>query len=262
MVSTNEDHLVEIPAGEYVFREGELGTEMYIVHRGRVEILKRVADEENDEALLAVFEQGDFFGELSLLDDQPRSASVKALEDTVLVCIDGATFIQMLRETPEIAVRMMRKLSRRLRHTDRLLQEALDGQGEASGEVEAAAEVAAPEEDGAAHGAVALRYKLVDANSSTTFEIGTQEETLIGRADPVTGIRPSVDLTAIDTQRSCSRRHARIFQREGRLFLVEEIGSMNGTFVNGQRLDTGAPVEIKQGDILRFGVLKLELQSA
>jgi pSer/pThr/pTyr-binding forkhead associated (FHA) protein len=92
------------------------------------------------------------------------------------------------------------------------------------------------------------------------FEFAADRETLIGRADPVTGIQPTVDLTAIDTQRSCSRRHARLFRRGGRLYLVEEVGSMNGTFVNGRRLDTGVPVEVQPGDVLRFGVLKLELR--
>jgi hypothetical protein len=254
VASETADHFVEVEKGQYVFHEGDLGTEMYVIHRGRVEILKRVDGQENGEAVLAVFEQGDFFGELSLLDDQPRSASVRALEDSVLVEIDGATFIQMLRETPEIAVRMMRKLSRRLRDTDRLLQEALDGGEDRSREREARAQPAAP--------AVPCGdlFRLVSMEGGREFEFAADRETLIGRADPVTGIQPTVDLTAIDTQRSCSRRHARLFRRGGRLYLVEEVGSMNGTFVNGRRLDTGVPVEVQPGDVLRFGVLKLELR--
>jgi CRP-like cAMP-binding protein len=58
-------HRQEVAAGDYVFREGELGTEMYIVQEGQVEILKRIGGEERQ---LAVLEKGDFFGEMSLLE--------------------------------------------------------------------------------------------------------------------------------------------------------------------------------------------------
>ena len=122
----NSSDLVEVEQGDYIFREGDLGTEMYVIHQGRVEILKRV---EGGETQLAVFEQGDFFGELSLLDEEPRSASVRALEDSTLVRISSATFIQMLTETPDIRVRMMRKLSARMRATDQRLQQDLPIRG-------------------------------------------------------------------------------------------------------------------------------------
>lgn len=255
------EHLIEVPAGEYVFHEGDLGTEMFIVHRGRVEILKRVGDD-SSEAQLAVFEQGDFFGELSLLDDQPRSASVRALEDTVLIAVSGSTFIQMLSENPEVAVRMMRKLSRRLRHTDRLLQEALGGR---SGMPPAAAP-APPSKppsrppSSSAEASPPSQVVLVDSSSGVVFDLAPGPVTTIGRGDPVTGIEPHVDLTSVDSQRSSSRRHAKLLRRGDRLFLAEEIGTMNGTFVNGHRLDTGKPVEVEPGDKLRFGVLEFVLE--
>ena len=59
-----------------------------------------------------------------------------------------------------------------------------------------------------------------------------------------------------DSQRSISRRHAKIFRREGRFYVREEIGTMNGTFVNGERIETGLPVEFKDGDEVRFGLVK------
>jgi len=198
---------------------------------------------------LAVFEQGDFFGELSLLDEEPRSASVRALEDCVAVRINGATFIQMLSETPEIAVRMMRKLSTRMRATDRRLQEALGHS------VAGAAEAAAPAPPPTASSAV---YRLIDPKSGVFFDLAAGPENTIGRSDPVTGINPEIDLTSVDTDRSSSRRHAKIHRRDDRFYLVEEIGTMNGTFVNGRRIETGTPVEIRPGDLLRIGVLEFE----
>src|SRR5688572_1623970 len=112
----------ELAAGDYVFREGELGTEMFILQEGQVEILKTL---DGVDEQLAVLEKGDFFGEMSLLEDLPRTATARAVTPCKLIRIDGATFDQMLRNKPEIAVRIMRKLSRRLRQTDQMLREAL-----------------------------------------------------------------------------------------------------------------------------------------
>jgi len=110
---------VDFSAGEIIFREGDLGTEMYIISEGKVEILNRMGE---DDRVLAVLEKGDFFGEMSVLEDLPRAATARALTDSRLLQINGSTFDQMLQSNPEIAVRMMRKLSRRLRETDELLK--------------------------------------------------------------------------------------------------------------------------------------------
>lgn len=239
------DITVAVGAEEFVFREGELGTEMFIVHEGRIEILKELQGELRQ---LAVLEKGDFFGEMSLLEDLPRTASARALTACSLLRINGATFDQMLRANPEIAVRMMRKLSRRLRETDQLLKQALG-----SSAVSAAPEMPTPEE---AVAAAAAPQRLLHVKSGMEFFLVQSSETTIGRADPVTGINPDVDLTPVDSQRSISRRHAKLYRRSAKFFVAEEIGTMNGTFVNGTRIETGVPVEIKDGDEVRFGVVE------
>jgi CRP-like cAMP-binding protein len=239
-------YTIELAAGELAFREGDLGTEMFILQEGQVAILKEV---DGQEQQLAVLEKGDFFGEMSLLEDLPRTASARALEDCKLIRINGATFDQMLRSRPEIAVRIMRKLSRRLRHTDQLLQEALGSAAPAAGGDVPAMEVEAEAATGL--------QKLVHLASNMEFRLSSSSETLVGRRDPVTGIQPDVDLTPVDTQRSTSRRHAKIYHRNERFFVTEEIGTMNGTFVNGERVETGVPVEIQSGDEVQFGLVKL-----
>jgi len=239
----------EHAAGEYLFREGELGTEMFILQEGQVEILKTVNGEDEQLALL---EKGDFFGEMSLLEDLPRTASARAIVDCKVIRINGATFDQMLRTKPEIAVRIMRKLSRRLRQTDQMLREAL---GEKGGEEMRAPEMPAEDKPSLQ----AAPQKLIHA-SGMEFPLSTSSETLVGRRDPVTGIHPDVDLTPVDTQRSTSRRHAKIYRRGGKFFVCEEIGTMNGTFVNGERVETGVPVEVKPGDELQFGLVKMAFQ--
>jgi CRP-like cAMP-binding protein len=247
---------VDVKAGDYIFREGELGTEMFIIHDGRVEVLQKVGEEEK---CLAVFEKGDFFGEMSLLEDLPRAASVRALSDVRLLQINGATFSQMLRDNPEIAVRMMRKLSRRMRETDRLLREALHATGAPP---KTAPDVPTPEpprhdEEG---DEAAVPERLIHDKSGMEFVLSRGSETSIGRRDPVTGIYPDIDLTPVDAQRSISRRHAKIYRRGKKYFLSEEIGTMNGTFCNGLRLETGVPTEIKPGDEVRLGMVVTEFQ--
>ena len=61
-------------------------------------------------------------------------------------------------------------------------------------------------------------------------------EALLGRFDSVTGQSPEVDLTKEDQSRNISRRHARLVVKDGKFFIAEEIGTMNGTFLNGKKL--------------------------
>jgi len=248
------DHMVEFMEGEYIFREGDLGREMFIVHEGKVEILQRVGAE--DKAL-AIFEKGDFFGEMSILEDLPRTATARAASDVRLLQINGAAFSQMIRDNPEIAVRMMRKLSRRMRETDKMLRDALIQAGAAprsSPEVPAGPE---PEEAVATskEKAPEVLERMVHTKSGMEFPLAAGPETTVGRKDPVTGIYPDIDLTPVDGQRSISRRHAKVYRRGAKYFASEEIGTMNGTYVNGERLETGVPAEIKPGDEVRFGMV-------
>ncbi len=235
---------VDIPAGSYVFREGELGREMFIIQDGQVEITQHAAGEERQ---LAVLEKGDFFGEMALLEDLPRAGSARALTEVRLVQINGSTFDQMLRDNPEIAVRMMRKLSRRLRETDQQLRDLMDQTRGSLAEVPSAippTPATGPE-------------RLVHVPSGMEFPLASGSETTIGRKDPVTGIYPDIDLTPADSQRSVSRRHAKIYRRGRKFFLGEEIGTVNATFLNGARLETGVPAELRPGDEVRCGVVSM-----
>src|SRR5579864_7931040 len=238
---------VDFSAGEIIFREGDLGTEMYIISEGKVEILNRMGE---DDRVLAVLEKGDFFGEMSVLEDLPRAATARALTDSRLLQINGSTFDQMLQANPEIAVRSMRKLSRRLRETDDLLKTSFGSRvSPVSSEIPSlAAQIPAEGQE-----------KLVHP-SGMEFPLSIGPETTIGRRDPVTGIFPDVDLTPVDSQRSVSRRHSKIYRRGTKFFLSEEIGTMNATFLNGVRLETGVPGEVLPGAEVRCGVVVLRFE--
>ncbi|HEY3172437.1 MAG TPA: cyclic nucleotide-binding domain-containing protein [Thermoanaerobaculia bacterium] len=245
-----ERYLVTHPMGDIIFSEGEIGTEMYIIQSGTVELLKEIG---GSTRVLSTLEKGDFFGEMSVLEDLPRTASARAKTDVELVRINGATFDAMLKSNTEIAVRMMRKLSRRLREVTGMLEEALGRR---------VPDEEKPVERRAVREPQPNAFRLVAPEGKAEFFLHPEGDTLIGRGDPVTGITPDVDLSSLDPQRSTSRRHAKIYPMGGRLYLMEEIGVMNGTFVNGSRVTTGTPVPVAGGDELRFGLVPLMLEAA
>jgi CRP-like cAMP-binding protein len=245
--------LVSHPMGDIIFSEGEIGNEMYIIQSGTVELVKTIG---KDTRVLATLEKGDFFGEMSVLEDLPRTASARAKTDVELVRINGATFDSMLKGNTEIAVRMMRKLSRRLREVTQLLEDSLGH------EVADEEEKPAPPAKRAAPAGERDVCRLVAADGQMEFFLNREGDTLVGRSDPVTGITPDIDLTPLDLQRSTSRRHAKLYQMGGHFYVMEEIGVMNGTFVNEHRVATGTPVPLQNGDTVKFGLVTLTFQAA
>ena len=237
--------LRRVSSGDVIFNEGDLGTEMYLIQEGKVEILRLSS---KGPQRLALLERGDFFGEMSILDELPRTATAAAVGDARLVEINGATFDEMLRAKPEIAIRIMRKLSLRVREADEQLGSR--------------APVAAPAEPPATADPPATAGYMTHRASGLRLEVEAADSITVGRRDPVTGIQPSVDLTGLDQERSVSRRHAKLERRGRRLYLVEDLGTTNGTFVNGERIAPGEPVEVATGDLLRFGLVELAYEQA
>jgi CRP-like cAMP-binding protein len=236
--------------GTVLFSEGDEGEEMYFVRSGKVVIKKRVP---HGEVVVAMLENGDFFGEMAVLERIPRTAGAEMLEDGNLIVIGSDILADMLKEHPEIAVRMLRKYSLRLRETTKQIEElAARAQAEAVAPVPTGSTVerpvAEPPKPGAPQQAEALAYFISKA-SGNVFPV-FKPDSLIGRYDSVTGQTPEVDLTHEDSARNISRRHARLVVKEGKPFVAEEIGTMNGTYLNGQRLATGVLTPIKDGDEL------------
>jgi CRP/FNR family cyclic AMP-dependent transcriptional regulator len=105
----------KIPAGTVLFNEGDRGEEMYILQSGRVKISKRIR---GVEKTLATLEKGEFFGEMAILNDKPRSASAETIEECEMLMIDRKTFDALIRGNAEIAVRFIKRLADRLRETN------------------------------------------------------------------------------------------------------------------------------------------------
>ncbi|PKK90487.1 MAG: hypothetical protein CVV64_08980 [Candidatus Wallbacteria bacterium HGW-Wallbacteria-1] len=100
------------PAGEIIFNEGDPGDAFYIVEEGKVDILK---DTGGVQRVLATLSKGDFFGEMALIEGEPRSATVKVRDDASLFVITKTNFNYLMKVSPSILLRIMTFLSKRLR---------------------------------------------------------------------------------------------------------------------------------------------------
>jgi hypothetical protein len=118
-------HLTErdVRAGGGIFREGEFSHELYLIVAGKVEIVQQRA---SGPLTLVKLAAGDFFGDIALVGDQPRSASAVAVEPTVLLTLSPEHFRQIVLEDPAMSFEIFRALSARIRRFD----EAMQGAGE------------------------------------------------------------------------------------------------------------------------------------
>jgi CRP/FNR family transcriptional regulator len=112
-----------LKTGGILFEAGSVGNEMYIIESGRIKIY-RVSDD--DEISFAEFGSGDAFGEMSLIDEYPRSASAAALEDCELLSLTRSDFTKILERDPAVGAKLLLAIaevfSKRMRKTDKLLE--------------------------------------------------------------------------------------------------------------------------------------------
>ncbi len=105
--------------GEVIFRKDDPGTTFHIITEGKVRIV--LPSPEGEEVTVAILGSGEFFGEFSLLDGEPRSATAIAGEDTRTVVVNREGFLSWLSDRPAVAIALLAVLSRRLRRSDELL---------------------------------------------------------------------------------------------------------------------------------------------
>ena len=111
-------HLIErrFPKNSTVVEEGLPGDYMYVIREGRAKVTK--ASEDGREKIMNFLEAGAFFGDMALLGDETRSASVKTLEETLLLALSRRDFIDLLRQSPDLALAVIEELANRLRETN------------------------------------------------------------------------------------------------------------------------------------------------
>jgi hypothetical protein len=278
-------YVVTGSAGDIVFQEGDESADLYVIQDGRIELLRRDVGEFKQVALL---EPGDFFGEMSLLDGTPREVTARALTAFTALRLDGATFKQLARENPEIPVRMLGQAARRLhkyREAEwrtaqvavRLLNDvelpAIPAVGvelatpvagpprtfepapsaAASERASRAVEASPPAADLARSGAAFFAHDATGAE----LPIPAGRTSTVGRFDRATGRTPDIDLSDLDPNRTCGRRHACVTFRDGQYCLLDEAATGNGSFVNDVRVATGVETVLADGDRVRFGLVDL-----
>jgi len=118
-LDSDKKYSKDFPAGSILFRDGDQGDEMYVIQSGKVRIAVFAGEVEKT---LAVLGPGEFFGELAILNNRPRSATAVIEEDASLLVIEPRAFESMLRKNSEVAIRLIRKLADRLERTDRAVE--------------------------------------------------------------------------------------------------------------------------------------------
>ncbi|TDJ18850.1 MAG: Crp/Fnr family transcriptional regulator [Deltaproteobacteria bacterium] len=117
-LSAIADLLIErrVPKNQTIVEEGLSGDYMYVIREGHVKVTKLSGD--GREKILELLGPGDFFGEMSLLDDAPRSASVKSLTETHILALSRPDFLKELRRNPDLGMAVIQELTRRVRQMD------------------------------------------------------------------------------------------------------------------------------------------------
>lgn len=109
----------EYPEGAVLFREGELGDVMFVIQSGAVRITKDVGGEPK---VLAILGPGEFLGEMAILNGKPRTATATIVEPTRCLVIEARTLESMVAKNAEIALRLIKKLAKRLDSADTLVE--------------------------------------------------------------------------------------------------------------------------------------------
>ncbi|HVS81865.1 MAG TPA: DUF1003 domain-containing protein [Pyrinomonadaceae bacterium] len=111
----------DVAAGVPLFRAGDDGDAMYLIESGRVRIA--ITDDDKKEITLAELAQGDFFGEMAIIDGKQRSADAIVAEAARLAVLSRDNFLRFIRNNPTVALEMLSATFGRLRRTDKLLQQ-------------------------------------------------------------------------------------------------------------------------------------------
>lgn len=106
------------PAGTKLTVEGAYETTFFVLLEGEVQVTKKF--DENEERLLKILRAGDFFGEMAIIHDAPRAATITALSEVKVLEIQRETFTRLLQENSQLSLAMVREVSRRLRENDEM----------------------------------------------------------------------------------------------------------------------------------------------
>lgn len=107
------------PAGTVIFKEGEIGEHLFIIQSGQIKITKKTNE---GEKTLVVFSEGDFFGEMAVIDKEPRSATATAIADTKCIVLNQEIFESTMQSNIHIVKKILRSMSSRLRDANKQIE--------------------------------------------------------------------------------------------------------------------------------------------
>lgn len=237
--------MVNVPfqRGEVLFREGEVGDFVCLIVDGEVEVIKELGDR---RVVLGTVKAGEFVGEMGVLEGHPRSASVRALSDGHVELISRGAFLKRVAEDGETALKLLLRLSERLRATGQRYAAAavsLAGQ-DLESEAPSEAEVEELQEE-----ALDFDISLFASGAATDTAIGETGLTIedfpfvVGRkVETAAGPSPRIHLL-LDDKRPyrLSRIHFAIERAATGSLFVRDLGSTLGTQVNQEFLGADAP---------------------
>jgi CRP-like cAMP-binding protein len=245
--------LTQFKKGDIIYAKNDLQENFYILNKGKIQL--KIGDE---NLILAALSKGDFFGEESLNANQKASYTVEVIEDADVIKIPYDALVDMMTKSPDISVKILKKQSEKnLRILENILR------------LSQPVEVATPpipksgkdknktgDDKTAEKVDPNVKAYLIVQRSNRIVQL-TKRNTFLGRRDYTTGFIPDVDLTKEDEEKYISRKHSKIAFADGKFYISEEPGAVNGTFLNGNRLATGVKHELKNEDELTLCHLKI-----
>jgi len=227
-------------AGDVIYKKGDIQSDFFIINKGKVQL-----KDDGSGQILITLTKGDFFGEESLNSEQNAIYTAEVIEDSFLIKIPYVALTDMLKQTPDIALKILKKLSEKHIKIQSVL---MDRAASAPAGKERSAGREAKKEDATAEkiGGDVKAYLIIQ-RSNRLVQL-TKMQTYLGRRDYTTGFVPDIDLTDEDEEKYISRKHAKIQFKDGKFYLSEEPGAINGTFLNGNKLQTGVKHELHAED--------------
>jgi len=228
--------LLQYEKGETIIQEGDVGESAYMIEDGCVEVSRAAGDR---KVVLATLGKGEIFGEMSMIDDSPRGATIIATTDTALLELPREEFLEHLQTEPEFAIRVLRNIFERLRDANIRVQQLEQGEGAGSTEM-----AGADEDDSATREAppadrrltVTLEGLTPRAKSALPRSPYRVEALplLIGR--DCTDALVNNHLSIVDTVPwQISRHHVKLVIENGQVAAIDR-GSRLGSRVDGQAL--------------------------
>ncbi|MCP4217113.1 MAG: cyclic nucleotide-binding domain-containing protein [bacterium] len=240
---------------EVIYKKGEDQADFYIINKGKVQLKVY-----NDELSVVTLSKGDFFGEESLNETQSAAYTVEAVDDADIIKIPYSSLAEMMKKNTAISFKILKKLSEK--HI-RILDNVLNLKKPPASQPASVQTVATPKAPPPTPSAPStpevektsemleptIKAYLVIERSNRVVQL-TKAHTFLGRKDYTTGFVPDVDLTKEDEEKYISRKHSKISYIDGKFYLSEEPGAVNGTFLNGTKLSTGVKHELSNKDEL------------